>query len=483
MMPREQTRTARRCCPFCEVVTDQLRCPNDGSATLIRGMPPADPEQLRPGSVVAERYRIDSLLGGGGFGRVFAAEDLELRRPVAVKVLVTSEDQERRLMRFFQEARVTSALGHPNTVRVYDFGQDDQGVVFIAMERLFGETLREQLRRRVFGEAEAARIGIDILNALEEAHGNRLVHRDLKPENVMLHREGDRLLVKVLDFGTAKLRDVDLTGASHVPCTPAFASPEVARGLEVDERSDIYSLGILLFQLVTGDLPFLGKNPIETLLMQAKQPAPDLRSHPKADVSDAFARIVACALEKSPAARFAGAAAMRRALEPCLLASEEEAQAEVERTFVRTEPPMSAGTTAPVSTIPSEELAPTVGPTRPTPPPRRRTELWLLGGLLVLVVLVAGLLFGVVPEAPLPVAPIAPTSDQKDPRAAPKVEPKAAPVKRRAVEEEPPPPSSPLRRRPERRRKRPVRPAPKVEEPPVKPPPPRKEPSVLDVEI
>src|SRR5262245_892227 len=182
-------------------------------ATLLIDAPAPSVSALEVGSVIAGRYVIQRVIGKGGYGAVFEARHTGTGQGVAVKTLAPGlETDETALKRFFQEARVTSGLRHPNTIRVFDFGQDDSGIIYLAMELLTGLTLKQELKRRqklnagVYSEKEAIEIGIAITKSLGEAHAAGLVHRDLKPDNVFLHQvEGDDPVVKVLDFGIVKL--------------------------------------------------------------------------------------------------------------------------------------------------------------------------------------------------------------------------------------------------------------------------------------
>jgi eukaryotic-like serine/threonine-protein kinase len=298
-------------------------------STILVSGPSARADELRRGDVIAGRYRIDELLGRGGFAAVFAAQHLGLGQGIALKVLLESGgDDEVALRRFFREARMTSRLQHPNTIRVFDFGQDDSGLVYLAMELLTGETLREafierRTRGSVFSEREAITIGVAITRSLSEAHTIGLVHRDLKPSNVFVHHlPGDDPLIKVLDFGIAKARDVDsdrqpLTEHGRTLGTPAFMSPEHILGAQLDGRSDLYSLGVILFLLVSGALPFEGKTPLETFSMHVHRQPPDLRLVSPA-LSEAFVQVVERALSKRPERRFPDSTAMRSALLECL---------------------------------------------------------------------------------------------------------------------------------------------------------------------
>ena len=281
---------------------------------------------LTRGTVIAERYRIDRVIGRGGFGTVYAGRHLATGQDIAAKVLRRgSNDESNLLQRFLQEAQVTASLTHPNTVRVFDFGQDAQtGVIFLIMELLNGRSVRTELKRRlsageVFSQVEAAHIGIAVARSLSEAHAAGLVHRDLKPDNIFLHEiPGDEVAIKVLDFGVAKLRDVALTrvGSPHGPGTPAYMSPEQASGQPVDGRSDLYGLGLILYELVCGERAFAGSTPLETLFLQVNEPTPSLSERAGGRLDEGFIAVVDQLTRKAPDQRFADAQALRRSLDP-----------------------------------------------------------------------------------------------------------------------------------------------------------------------
>jgi len=297
-------------------------------ATLLVDAPSSDPSLIQIGSMIAGRYEVERVVGRGGFGAVFSARHTGTGQNVALKVLASGdEDDDTAMRRFFQEARVTSGLKHPNTIRVFDFGQDDSGLVYIAMELLTGRTLKQELRARrkagrLFEEREAVEIGVAITRSLGEAHAAGLVHRDLKPDNVFLHHvEGDDPVVKVLDFGIVKLRNSGITqvNAGGGPGTPAYMSPEQALNkAELDGRSDLYSVGVILFQLVTGKVPFRGEADVQTLYMHAHEPVPNLYERARVPVSESYVHIVYRALSKDPGARYTDSRDMRTALRECL---------------------------------------------------------------------------------------------------------------------------------------------------------------------
>jgi eukaryotic-like serine/threonine-protein kinase len=218
----------------------------------------ADRDAL-PGQTIAH-YRIESLIGTGGMGRVYVAEDTRLGRRVALKLLpefLTHDDN--LLQRFRQEARTASALNHPNILTIHEIGQTDD-LHFIATEFIDGETLRDRMTKTRMNADEVLDVATQVASALDAAHAAGIVHRDIKPENIMLRRDG---IAKVLDFGLAKLANPDPSIIKTIPGmvmgTAAYMSPEQARGHDVDARTDIWSFGVVLYEMLTGKLPFAGE--------------------------------------------------------------------------------------------------------------------------------------------------------------------------------------------------------------------------------
>ena len=318
------TPTATRHCPQCRAPTLEKLCPVDGTTTFaLRGVDVARVMQLAPGAVIAGRYRITARLGKGGFGAVYEAQHTASGQPVALKLLALDPDDagEETYFRFFQEARVTAGLRHPNTVRLYDFGQDDDGVLYMAMEVLRGPTLEKHLKtlrksNEAMTELQTVGLGVQILKSLQEAHGVGLVHRDLKPDNIILHDVGeDEPVVKVLDFGIARQRDSGMTQGARLMGTPMYMSPEQCYGAtDLDARSDLYSLAVILYRCVTGVPPFTG-DMFGLLHAHMHDPPPDLRAAAKVPLSASFVRALECALAKEPQERFATSRLMREALE------------------------------------------------------------------------------------------------------------------------------------------------------------------------
>lgn len=270
------------------------------------------------------QYRLKRRIGEGGMGEVWLAYHTALRRDVAVKILLRGGyDGEASLARFEREARATSELTHPNTVRVFDYGTTDDGLWFYAMEYLEGEDFGKLVARE---GALPARRAIALISqaarALAEAHERGIIHRDIKPENLLVTRlGGESDFVKVVDFGIAKLQGGDaggtLTNTGVMLGTPTYISPEAASGSQVDARSDVYGLGAVLYFLLTGAPPFDEKSLPAMLNAHLNTPAPLPSARAPHPVSDELDRIVVTALAKVPADRFADGAAFFSALASC----------------------------------------------------------------------------------------------------------------------------------------------------------------------
>jgi Tol biopolymer transport system component len=284
----------------------------------------SDPPRLRAGSRLGP-YEIVALLGAGGMGEVYRARDPRLGRDVAIKVLLPDLSLEpSQLSRFEQEARAAGALNHPNLLAVFDTGQHD-GTVYIVFELLQGKTLRERLRSGPLAPAEAIELAAEVAQGLAAAHERGIVHRDLKPDNIFVTRNGR---VKILDFGLAKLHRAvadeprgsqadtasALTGPGAVLGTVAYMSPEQVKGGPVDARSDIFSLGTLLYELLSSQRAFQRATPAETVAAILNEEPPAL-TQPNATVPAALERVVRRCLEKRPEDRFHSAHDLALALE------------------------------------------------------------------------------------------------------------------------------------------------------------------------
>jgi len=265
------------------------------------------------GREIAGRYRILAKIGEGGMGAVYRGEQISLRREVAVKVLRGDVGANPvQVQRFNAEAEVIAKLGHPNTVHVYDFGQDLDGSLFIAMELIDGVTLRKVIAREApLSPTRALAIAAQIAASLADAHAHAVVHRDLKPDNVMLQTRGrQRDLVRVLDFGIAKLRDDSRAGVPQVTQagdllgTPQYMSPEQIRGDLPDGRTDIYALGCLIYEMVTARMPFEAPNVMAIVSKHLLEPVvPPSQRRPELAIPRAVDELVLAAMAKDVGAR------------------------------------------------------------------------------------------------------------------------------------------------------------------------------------
>jgi len=344
-----------------------------------------------------DRYRILRKLGSGGMANVYLAEDQELGRRVAIKILNDRHaDDEQFVERFRREAKNAAGLSHPNIVSIYDRGEAE-GTYYIAMEYIDGRSLKELIISR--GPAPIS-IAVDyarqILAALRFAHRNGIVHRDIKPHNSIVDAEGR---VKVTDFGIARAGTSQMTETGSIIGTAQYLSPEQARGAQVDQRSDLYSLGVVLYELLTGSVPFTGDTPVE-IAMKHLAAAPEPPSAKRPDVPHALDMVVLRALAKDPADRYQSADEMDSDLERVARGLGVSRETEEAGTMVLRGADLAA---APTTIQPAATQITQLRPMPPPPPPggryydyddtrRRRSSLWpwLLAVLLVAAAAVAG---------------------------------------------------------------------------------------------
>ncbi|RYZ61290.1 MAG: serine/threonine protein kinase, partial [Proteobacteria bacterium] len=302
-----------RQCPQCSTLCDLTHafCPMCGFPV---GKLEEDSEDPLVGRTLPGGYAVLELVGVGGMGRVYRAEQTALGRTVAVKVIHPHLlGEENTAARFITEARASSLLNHPNSVSVIDFGKTDQGELYLVMEFLRGKDLAKvAYEEGPLSFRRIVRILVQVLAALSEAHHLGIIHRDLKPENIILEtaRQGGDF-VKVVDFGLAKMREGTMRGITNpgIVCgTPEYMSPEQGRGDPLDARSDVYAVGVVLYQLLTGQLPFEAESPTQVVIMHLTEPPPDPRRvAPERRIPEPIANVCLAALEKDVQARYASA--------------------------------------------------------------------------------------------------------------------------------------------------------------------------------
>jgi serine/threonine protein kinase len=333
------------------------------------------------GQLLEERFLVMSRLGRGGMGLVYVAEDVQLRRRCALKVLRPefTEDPDN-VERFLREAQAIARLSHEHIVNIFSLGRDPSGAVFFAMELLAGEDLEARLRdaARPTRWREVCEWSVQIARAVAAVHEAGLVHRDLKPGNIFLSRRRDGSeFVKLLDFGIVRPEDSEMTSTGATLGTPHYMSPEQVRARPLDRRSDIYSFGVLLFRALTGRLPFRGE-PFQVAIMHVEATAPrpgDVA--PERDIPDVLGDIVLRALLKDPAERFQSMEDMEAALRAVLQSIPADVPlvpapaASSTSLSLTSQPATPAPTLAPQPVLPAPPPvlpAPSLAP--PAPPPR-----------------------------------------------------------------------------------------------------------------
>ena len=343
------------------------------------------------GRKLANRYQITRVIGEGGMGVVYEAYDSQVDRDVAIKV-VRSEclSDTKFLTRFRREMEVTTRLRHPSTIRVFEHGSAEDGRPYMVMELLTGESLAERLERGKIPEIEALQHARQIAESLSEAHENGIFHRDLKPDNIFIESVGVSTVVKVLDFGIAGGLDATrLTRAGEVFGTPQYMSPEQCNGLPLDHRTDIYSLGCILYEMIEGRPPFSAESPMSTMLKHVKAKVP-----PPRYCCRETAKVLMMALRKDRGKRIQDCGRFAELLGECIGAARARSEG---RSSPNPESPLRRNmhTTGPIATV--DARTPTTGVSPAIPPSisslSTKNKL-VLGGLgLGFVIVVAALIF------------------------------------------------------------------------------------------
>ncbi|MFL6256252.1 MAG: protein kinase domain-containing protein [Pyrinomonadaceae bacterium] len=309
-------------CPTCgrEYAETTTLCPADG-AVLKR----AGNEDRLIGQVLAGKYRIDDKIDEGGMGCVYRATHVLMEKVIAVKVLHPALAADDKIVqRFTREAKAASRISHPHAINVTDFGESENGVVYLVMEYLRGRTLKDIVRSGgPMTLARTVEIVRQVAGALDAAHTEGVVHRDLKSDNIMLDEATGGDWAKVLDFGIAKIQqternihetDPGLTAPNLIIGTPQYMSPEqCSQASDIDARSDIYSFGIIIYEMLAGHVPFTGDSPTAIMMKHIQEPAPSILDE-RTDLPEGVGRVVARALAKRPEDRFQTAAELALAL-------------------------------------------------------------------------------------------------------------------------------------------------------------------------
>ena len=416
--------TALKICPTCaaEYPANERFCPKDGTALRTQGSPVSD----LVGSVIAERYHVIRKLGEGGMGTVYLAEHVKMGRKSAVKVMNPGMGQDAdAISRFNREASNASRINHPHVAGIYDFGETPDGLIYLAMEYVEGEPLTNVIESSgALPPARAAEITRQAAEALAVAHDMGIVHRDLKPDNIMLAKNRDGSdCVKVVDFGIAKAAGSDsqqkVTKTGLVVGTPEYMSPEQLAGDALDGRSDVYSLALVAFNMLTGRLPFPSETQQESMIMRlTDKPKTLSEMRPQQAWPAEVQAVMDRALEREAKGRFQSASEFGRALVEAV--SVMPAAAALDGTLLMS---------APTATVPRTRVA---GSEPPRAVSTRRSRVPMLVGGGVAVLALAGAVWwnsakansAVIPE---PVATVR-TDSVAPPAAVPTSEPQSAPV-------------------------------------------------------
>src|SRR5882672_3079284 len=282
-----------------------LRYPNESTFCFVDGKPLVHLQDPRVGTTLAGRYLVEEVLGEGGMATVYRARHKIVDRPCAVKIMSPglSKDQVVR-ERFRREAKAAQKLAHPNIIEIFDQGDTDDGTSYLVMELLEGESLGTTLTRGPLSYQRALPIMVQVARALARAHDFEVIHRDLKPDNIFLCTRSDGTdLVKLLDFGIARsMQDARLTGQGEVFGTPQYMAPERITSIDAGASSDLYAVGIIFFEMLTGRLPFDAPDIPSFFLKHLKEPAPKVRALAP-HVPDSLDQLIASLMAKLPQSR------------------------------------------------------------------------------------------------------------------------------------------------------------------------------------
>jgi eukaryotic-like serine/threonine-protein kinase len=301
-------------CPSCQAESDPTlsACTHCGS-TLVEPTSVLVTVDLRPGTLFHSRYEIKGPLGRGGMGMVYKAHDRTLDETVAIKILRPDFAEDPKMAdRFKSEIKLARRVRHKNVCTIHDYGQD-KGLLYISMELIEGVDLKKILREKgALPPAEAYEVAIQMAEGLQAVHDAGIIHRDLKTPNIMRDAQG---VARLMDFGVAKRHGAEgtVTATGHIVGTPEYMSPEQAQGQKVDFRSDIYALGVVIYEMFTGQVPFRGETPISTILKHLHDPPP-LESAQAAAIPPSLRPVLRKALAKEPAFRYPTATALAEAL-------------------------------------------------------------------------------------------------------------------------------------------------------------------------
>lgn len=349
-------------------------------------------------NVIADRYEVVSHIGQGGMADVFLAVDTILNRQVAIKILRADLSTDTvSILRFEREAQAAAALAHPNIVEIYDVG-DYKGHHYIVMEYVSGKTLKQVIRSRgPLVNEEAVDIMKQLCSAVAEAHSRGIIHRDIKPQNVIVKADGS---VKILDFGIATAKgSMQLTQANNVMGSVHYLAPELAKGEPASPQSDIYALGIVLYEMLAGDVPFKADQAVQIALKQMREPMPEVRSM-NASVPQSVANVITRATAKDPKNRYRSTKEMFQDVATCLRAERlNERKLVIQDTLPKTKKETKVEKAQPVSQHTNHDKTDAFANTREHKKNKKRTK-WIVGIFsgVVVVGILAAVIFHVLPH-------------------------------------------------------------------------------------